>query len=110
MTYCNEHGIPHSEFLSWDPDDRFKALAMEREKRERCALCGTASWEWEANTHAYEPTTQKCWGCYWKEWFQETEKNEARELGSRVTLVRNTEKYQAKKREWEMKRKMLESR
>ena len=39
--FCNTHGIPHSEFLEWDPDDRQKALAYLYEDSERCGMCGT---------------------------------------------------------------------
>lgn len=66
MSYCHEHGIPHSEFLSWSPEDRAKTLAFMMEKAARCDLCGTAEWEWEADRRAYEPVEKFCMGCYLK--------------------------------------------
>lgn len=66
MQFCDEHGIPHSQFLEWDPDSRAKALAFLIEKAERCALCGTAGWEWEENRRAYTPVEHFCMGCYLK--------------------------------------------
>jgi len=66
MAFCNEHGLPHSEFLSWEPEDRAKALAFVFEKATRCELCGTADWEWEADRKAYEPVEKFCMGCYLK--------------------------------------------
>jgi len=66
MAYCNEHGIPHSEFLDWPPEDRAKALAFLMEKGLRCDMCGTAEWEWDADRRAYEPVEKFCMGCYLK--------------------------------------------
>lgn len=66
LQFCNEHGLPHSEFLQWDPVDRSKALAYLMEASERCQLCGTSEWEWNENKHAYEPVTRFCKGCYVK--------------------------------------------
>ena len=67
LQFCNEHGIPHSEFLHWDPVDRAKALAYAVEKSLRCTMCGTAKWEWEDNRFAYEPVENRCQGCYVKD-------------------------------------------
>lgn len=67
MTFCNEQAMPHSEFLSWDQDDRDKAVAQMMEKSGYCSLCGTAEWEWEENPHAYTPEERVCRGCYMKE-------------------------------------------
>jgi hypothetical protein len=66
MSFCNEHGIPHSEFLEWSPEDRAKALAFLMEKALRCDMCGTAEWEWDADRRAYEPVEKFCMGCYLK--------------------------------------------
>jgi len=38
-------------------------VAFVIEKGMRCTMCGTASWEWEQNRYAYEPTTKVCRGC-----------------------------------------------
>lgn len=66
LQYCNEHGIPHSQFLDWEPADRAKALAYLLEQAERCQMCGTAGWEWNANRRAYEPVETFCPGCQMK--------------------------------------------
>lgn len=66
MSYCYEQGIPHSEFLNWEPDDRSKVMAFMMEKSLRCELCGTAEWEWSADRRAYEPVEKFCMGCYLK--------------------------------------------
>jgi len=66
MAYCYDHGISHSEFLEWEPEDRAKTLAFMMEKSTRCDMCGTAEWEWDANRRAYEPVEKFCMGCYLK--------------------------------------------
>lgn len=46
-------------------------LAFLAEKAERCVMCGTAGWEWDAkqggNRFAYEAVQHTCPGCYVKE-------------------------------------------
>lgn len=37
---CEIYKIPHSVFLSWDPDDRHKAVMHQVRKAERCPSCG----------------------------------------------------------------------
>ena len=64
MSYCYENGIPHSEFLEWEPEDRAKSIAFMLEKSTRCDMCGTAEWEWDADRRAYEPVEKFCMGCY----------------------------------------------
>jgi hypothetical protein len=64
MAFCNQHGIAHSAFLDWDYLDRVKAIAYEAEKAERCQMCGSAPWEWEADRYAYEAVAMYCPGCY----------------------------------------------
>ena len=70
MTWCKQAGIPHSEFLNWDTEDRSKALAFLIEENTKCGLCGTAEWEWDesqgGNRRAYEPVEKFCMGCYLK--------------------------------------------
>lgn len=66
LSFCSEHGIPHSEFLDWSAEDRAKALAFLVEKGLRCDLCGTAEWEWQQDRRAYEPVEKFCMGCYLK--------------------------------------------
>lgn len=70
--FCNEHGLPHSEFLEWDPSDRAKALAFEIEESLRCAMCGTAQWQWDENRYAFEVVPHDCPGCYQKEYLQDS--------------------------------------
>lgn len=72
MAFCNASGIPHSEFLEWDPTDRSKALAYELYKSSRCALCGTSPWEWEEDRFAYEVREVHCMGCYMKQTYSES--------------------------------------
>jgi hypothetical protein len=67
LQFCNEHGLPHSEFLHWNPVDRAKAIAFVIEKAQRCTMCGTAQWEWDENRFAYEPVEHRCPGCYAKD-------------------------------------------
>lgn len=59
-----ERGIPHSEFLTWDLEDRDKVLAHLLEEGERCNQCGTKGAEWAADRYAYVPETHMCLGCY----------------------------------------------
>lgn len=70
LQFCNEHGIPHSQFLSWDPVDQAKALAFAVVKSEHCVMCGTAAWEWDpkqgGSRYAYEAVESFCPGCYAK--------------------------------------------
>jgi len=77
LRYCNEHGLAHSTFLSWDPTDRAKALAFLMEQSEQCQLCGTAAWEWAENRFAYEPVERFCQGCYLREVANEDTRNHA---------------------------------
>ena len=66
MSYCYEKGIPHSEFMTWDPDDRSKTLAYLLEDASKCGMCGTAEWEWDKDRRAYEAVEKFCMGCYLK--------------------------------------------
>lgn len=66
MQFCTEVGLPHSKFLEWSVEDRMKTVAFLLEKADRCALCGTAQWEWEENKRAYQPVEHHCPGCYLK--------------------------------------------
>lgn len=63
MRFCNDSGIPHSEFLEWDAADRAKTIAYMMEEAERCSMCGTADWEWEENKNAYTAVEHHCRGC-----------------------------------------------
>lgn len=72
MRYCYERGIPHSQFLQWEPEDKAKVLAFAMEEATRCSMCGTAPWEWEENKFAYTPVDELCKGCYQKSVFSDT--------------------------------------
>jgi hypothetical protein len=93
MTWCSEHGLPHSEFLSWDVDDRAKLVAFLLEKNERCDMCGTAEWEWKENPYAYEPVDHFCQGCYRKSVFTDQEGQGL--PGTNVKLIPMTKQRQA---------------
>ena len=62
MAYCVPIGIPHSKFLSWEPDDQDKALAFVREQRKTCR-CGTKPEEWVKDRFAYVGQQRQCPGC-----------------------------------------------
>jgi hypothetical protein len=94
MTFCNEKGIPHSEFLQWLPEDRAKTLAFVMETALRCTMCGTAPWEWEDNKFAYAPIEEFCQGCYQKSVYQDTESKSL--PGTNVRLVPTTPMMKAK--------------
>lgn len=92
MALCAEYQIPHTEFLSWAPEDRAKALAFLIEKNERCTLCGTAPWEWEEDKYAYSTEEKFCQGCYMKHVSTE---GQGRLPGTTVELTRNTPQRKA---------------
>ena len=94
MSYCAEQGIPHSQFLSWEPEDKAKIVAFLLEKSMRCTLCGTAPWEWEQNKFAYAPVEDLCQGCYQKSVFQDTQSKSL--PGTNVRLVPTTPYFKAK--------------
>jgi len=85
MSYCYEHGIKHSEWLDWDPVDRAKVVAYRLEEADRCAMCGTAQWEWDENRFAYEPVEKLCQGCYLKEIARQDSHGEM--PGTTITLL-----------------------
>lgn len=103
MQYCNEHGLPHSKFLAWDPIDRAKALAFVLEKNERCVMCGTAEWEWELDRFAYEPVEKFCHGCYLKDAAQDPDPN--RNMAGITIELMPTNTIEAAKRYVKAKRK-----
>lgn len=95
MSYCHEQGIPHSEFLQWEPEDRAKVMAFILEKSLRCNMCGTAEWEWEADKFAYTPVEEFCKGCYQKSVFTDTETDKSLP-GTNVRLVPTTREFKAR--------------
>ena len=93
MGFCNEHGIPHSEFLEWDPEDRAKALAYMSEQAIRCQLCGTAEWEWKENKFAFTAVEEFCQGCYQKQAFSDQQGSSL--PGTNVKLIPTTPRLTA---------------
>lgn len=47
MDVCRVYQRTYSEFLSWDEDDRHKAVMHEMRRSERCPGCGTHPDEWD---------------------------------------------------------------
>ena len=83
MSWCAEHGVPHSTLLDWSNEDRAKLAAFLMESNARCVSCGTSPWEWEEDPYGYEPLPIQCHGCYLKEVARE----EDTPPGTRITLV-----------------------
>lgn len=83
MSWTSDHGLPHSDLLKWDQEDRAKLVAYLLESSERCGMCGTSPWEWEEDRNAYEPINRQCWGCYVREGADDPHALP----GSRVVLV-----------------------
>lgn len=96
MSWCKQAGIPHSEFLEWEPEDRSKALAFLIEENSKCGMCGTAEWEWSekegGSKRAYEPIEKFCMGCYLKQIADEGSKLP----GTTVSLIPTTSQEYAK--------------
>jgi hypothetical protein len=68
MALCKRWRIPHSEFLSWSPLDREKALAYELHEAGRCHECGMHPDDWpeEGTFDEVPPFTveaTRCYGC-----------------------------------------------
>lgn len=94
LGYCYEHGLPHSEFLSWSAEDRAKTIAFAMELSEKCSMCGTAQWEWDENKFAYTPVEEFCQGCYKKSVF--SDQNGKALPGTNVKLIPTTPYLSAK--------------
>ena len=105
MSYCFEHGIPHSKFLKWDPEDRAKTLAFAMEQTLRCQMCGTAGWEWEENRFAFTAVDEFCQGCYQKSIFGDTEGSSL--PGTNVKLIPTTPQLTAQMAMKNRKRRSL---
>jgi len=84
MRWCSDQGIPHSQLLAWDPEDRSKLHAYLTESSAQCQLCGTAPWEWEEDPFAYEAMVVMCHGCAIKEMSKDDAEDQP---GTRVSLV-----------------------
>jgi len=82
MSFCNQHGIPHSVFLDeWSEDDRAKALGYMAYEGSMCSMCGTGRWEWDpeqgGSRFAYEPVEEICPGCEKKDWLRDNSEHRA---------------------------------
>lgn len=84
MEWCADNGVPHSQFLAWQPSDRAKLIATLLERNSRCQSCGTADHEWEEDSGAYVPMVNVCQGC--RVLYAAEEENET-SLGARMVLV-----------------------
>jgi hypothetical protein len=62
LAWCEEHGIPPSEFRTWSDDDQDEVLGFRREKAKVCQ-CGTHPDEWERDRNAYTIEIYECPGC-----------------------------------------------
>lgn len=76
MAYCGPRGIPHGQFLAWEPDDQDKALAWVLLDRAVCPGCGTFPDEWvdpmtgrTVPDPPYVPELVRCYGCAEREAF-----------------------------------------
>lgn len=87
MAFCNDKGIPHSEFLEWPENDQDKALAFRRFESTRCGTCGTREEDWEEHRHAFIGDLYRCPGCEILE--QEKSNVPDGEKGIHVRLRRN---------------------
>lgn len=90
MAVCMKLGIRHSEFMSWDRDDRDKALWFHIHELETCPDCGTRPDEWDpdkgGSDTAYRAELHKCWGCNERA-LAEKKVTEAMGAGVRPVLV-----------------------
>jgi hypothetical protein len=110
LQFCFEHGIPHSEYLAWDPVDKAKLVAYMVEKGSRCIMCGTADWEWDpkrgGNRRAYETVEKFCPGCYAKAAARTSDTGRNMD-GITIELVRNDNSIETLKRH-ALQRKLAE--
>lgn len=64
MRVCKEWRIPHSQFLSWEPEDQAKALAHYVFEARRCTACGVHPEDWpDPTVPVFEATSDVCPGC-----------------------------------------------
>lgn len=105
MSYCADKGIPHSQWLAWEPEDRAKVVAFLMESGDRCSQCGTAPWEWEENRFAYTAVDHFCQGCYQKSVFSDTMSESL--PGTNVKLIATTPELRAKMRVMGKKRRKM---
>lgn len=92
MAVCSAYGIPHSEFLSWRPTDRDKAVWWELRQRSTCQSCGTRQEEWDpdrgGSRDAYRADLHQCAGCVERQRAEDAP-DLKEQRGMSVILIRN---------------------
>ncbi len=67
MNYCAPIGLRHSEFLSWDRDDRDAAIVWALRRSQSCPGCGVHPDEWDpaegGHRAAFVAEVVACPGC-----------------------------------------------
>jgi hypothetical protein len=95
MNYCGPQGLPHSRFLTWDKDDRDKAIVWAMLRAHACGQCGTRPDEWDpalgGHDEAYVAELHQCWGCHTKAEAEKKAGQKTEKPGVHVVLVRNPE-------------------
>ena len=95
MAYCGPLGLAHSTFLSWDRDDRDKALIWAARQRGGCNRCGTRPAEWDpalgGHDDAYVAELHQCWGCHATAEAEQKAGSKMKKPGVHVRLVPNPE-------------------
>lgn len=62
-------------------------LAYALEKGETCQMCGTAKWQWDEDSQAFEPVLDICPGCAQRDMFRESIGDQSRSPGASVILI-----------------------
>lgn len=67
MAVAAGYRVRHSEFLSWDRDDRDKAIWWHLRTQATCPGCGTRAEEWDeargGHRDAFVAELSRCRGC-----------------------------------------------
>lgn len=94
MDYCGPLGLPRSEFLRWDRDDRDAAIVWAMRRAAACQSCGTRPEEWDpeqgGSDFAYVAEIRGCRGCETRESAQKQITKDA-PAGMHVVLIRHEE-------------------
>lgn len=111
MEYCAPLGIPHSEFMGWNDDDRNKALSYVAWKKKFCSKCGTDPDEWMdedgkfAEPPPYEAVTNVCYGCATLE---EERAGMDKEVATSTRYHTFLRRYRGSVEQWQMSRSQLD--
>lgn len=93
MAVAATYSIPHSRFLTWDADDRSKAIAHYLRQAETHGPCGTRPAEWDesqgGHRNAYTARKRRCRGCEVREQAESSVDPQLDGRGVHVVLVRN---------------------